>query len=214
MNNGYKKYSKIFDVAKFTARKWYKEYDLIFLSAGMDAEDLIQETQLKAVEIIQRNPDKEVTEVFKLSNKHIKWRLHDLLGRAKKSIVVLKPTNGSNEIKEDTSRTLPRVKLTFQDEESKKEELKERILFPLEYNEDTMISSRGKHVLYFQELLTVLDNREYYTLFQVMHFSTSIKDIAKQLHCSRRWAYQIYNRALKKVEKYLKEQVTLGLKRI
>jgi uncharacterized DUF497 family protein len=209
MNNGYKKYSKIFDVAEYTARKWYKEYDILFLSAGMEAEDIVQETQLKAVEIIKRNPDKKYSEVFKLSNRHIKWRLHDLLDRARKNTVVLKQSSNGNG-KHD--RTIPRVKFSCQDEESKREELQERVLIPVEFDENTMTRNGKRHVFNFQELHSVLDQREYFVLYQVMHNGISMRNVAKKLHCSRKWAYHIYNQAIKKAEKYLEEQKELGLK--
>lgn len=185
-------YSEIFNVSELCARKFFKYYYIIFTSNSIEVDDLIQEAYLRVLETIRKFPDKPYTEVFRLANKAVSWRLKDLYNGSKKTFKFKSEDLDNGE------------------EDEEVDEVTEHEVKRVSYN-DNLTSNYFKeaeksHRFHFEELLAVLDDNEYEVISKVIKQNRSYQSIALEREVSRQYIEKVYKTAVRKAKKYLEIQ--------
>lgn len=197
-----KDYKEIFDVAEFTARKYFNHYRNIFLATNFESDDLIQESRIKVLETlnrysqgqykilpkntINRPPNngviyKTYDEVFASSNQAVGWKLKNILEKCKNELKVFKL-----------------------DENNKRVETKD-LLFPVSLIEEMIpsVNIPDNIKFKFEELHIVLTDKEYDIIYDIFYKGRTHDSIAKSYKCSRQYITKIYTQAMRKIKNYL-----------
>jgi len=183
MNFNLTEYQPIFNVAEFTARKYFNYYRSIFKANNYESEDLIQEAKKEVLETIKKYYHiYDFTRIFKLCNKKVGWRLKDLLNNCKKHLTVFHYDHSDNVI----------------------DERSEELLFPVSLDEERVASERMSNIRFkFEELHIILTEKEYEIIYDIFHSGTSYEKLGKKYGCSKQMIGKIYLQALDKVRNYL-----------
>lgn len=192
-----KDFQQIFEVAEFTAKKYYGYYKKIFVANNYDIDDLVQEAKVTVVETIKKystgrykfipkgqfKPSNngiiytDYNDIFKLSNQAIGWRLKNLLDECKCHLTVF----------EQESATPTRD-----------------LAFPITLNEETTSIEFPDNINFkFEELHIILTDKEYEVLYEFFHNKNTNEQIGKKYKCSKQRINKIYKEALLKVKNYL-----------
>lgn len=174
MNHTMNGYSEIFSSATKKARKFYKYYKDLFKAYSTDIEDLIQEAHFAVLELIDKNPNKEKSEIFKMSHKTVNWHLSGILRDAKNHAQV------------------------FYDENS---DTKENFLLPFLYIDEILIKNVNK--VKFDKLTSFLDDREKNIVKEVIKNRRTYLSLGDKYSCSKQRIKYIYETALKKIAENL-----------
>lgn len=187
MNHLMNGYSNIFVTAELTAKKWFGLYRDLLQSDSLDCDDLIQESRLKVLETIRAYPEKNYDQVFKICNKSLTRHMIKLVQKSR--LTYSKKTclneNLFNDNKLDTS---------------------DRKL-PLHYNEEMIFqylhTKENRENFNFEELLAVLDEKEYEILKQVIVKGRTLEEAGQKIGCTKQRVDYIMRRALNKAASYL-----------
>lgn len=202
-----KKYENLFDTGKYTAIRYYDHYRNFFRATDFDLDDLIQEAQIKVLEIITKyeKQNLSIAELKKIANKAVGSRLSNILTHCK---VHIKTFGEVVPIKE-----CPHCAFPF-DESSSSEiqcvncnnlfNFEESFFtsFPLSLSSNTPSQDSQNKKFNFEELRIILTDKEYIILIYTFVHNLSFTDIAKKIGCTRQRATSIYQRSLEKIKDY------------
>lgn len=179
-------YSNIFVVAENTAKKWFSMYRDILRSDSFDVEDLVQEARVKVLETIRAYPEKNYDQVFKICNKSLTHHLIKMIRKA--SSIHTKRTPIQTELEDNLAEPTDKV-------------------IPIQFSEEVIFkyfhSRENTDRFTFQELLAVLDEKEYDVLKQVVVKGRTMEEVGQKLGCSKQRIDYILHKALNKAANYL-----------
>lgn len=165
----------VYDVAKTLASKCYYKYRNEFKNDSISLEDLIQEANLKVIEIKNKYPEKNDIELIKLSYRAIVWKLASLRRNALQC----------------SHKFVHKKEFVNEQEEN----------FSFEDDFDIKIYLTNNK-FNFEEVMTVLNQKEYDVVKSIFKNKTDYETLASQMNISKRQVARLYKQALRKIKDF------------
>lgn len=165
------------DIAKILASKYFYKYKNEFINDSIGLDDLIQEAKIKIIEIKNKYPEKQDRELIKLCHKAISWRLGSL----------------SRDAIQCSNKFYHKKEVNQQLEEDFDNDIESDFAFSL-----------NNIKFNFEEIMSVLNEKEYSVVKEIIKNKTDYTTLASELNLSKRHVIRLYKQSLKKIkEKFL-----------